>query len=292
MSVNKHTEVARALQLIPAIDSLLVAPEEVDGLRRNEVLILAGGTQGEPASALTRLARDEHPNVHLEAGDTVIFSSRVIPGNEIPVFDVINRFERRGLEVITRDEDPEVHASGHASREEQREMIRIIRPRAFVPVHGTHHHRLRHLELAASEGIAEAALIENGSVLEVTRQSMRVVGSAPVGRVYVEGTTPLGAQVIEERRAMAAGGLVSIFLTLRDGRIRQFPRVVSRGVFDAAERAQSERRIAEQVRNRLKGRRFTAAAGAEDAAIEAARAFLVQNHRKRPLVTADVDGER
>jgi ribonuclease J len=292
MSVNKHTEVARALGLIPPIDSLLVAPEEVDGLDRDQVLIIAGGTQGEPSSALTRLARDEHPSVHLQAGDTVIFSSRVIPGNEMPVFDVINRFERRGLEVVTRDEHPEVHASGHASREEQREMIRIIKPRAFVPVHGTHHHRRRHLELAAAQGIAESELIENGDVLEVTRDSMRIVGTVQVGRVYVDGTAPLGARVIEERRAMAAGGLVTVFLALRDGRIRRFPRVVSRGVFDGAERARLERQIAEQVRDRLKGRRFAAPEQAEDAAIEVARAFLMHNHRKRPLVTADVDGER
>ncbi|MDH4281998.1 MAG: ribonuclease J, partial [Myxococcales bacterium] len=144
MSMGKHTETARTLGLIPAIDSLLVAPEEVDALPRGEVLILAGGTQGERASALTRLARDEHARVHLEAGDTVILSSRIIPGNEVGVFDIINRFERRGVEVITRDEHPEIHASGHGSREEQRTMIRIVRPEAFVPVHGTHHHRRRH----------------------------------------------------------------------------------------------------------------------------------------------------
>jgi len=152
MSVKKHTETARALGLIPPIDSLLVAPEEVDALPRGRVLILAGGTQGEPASALTRLARDEHSRVHLDAGDTVILSSRIIPGNEIGVMDVINRFERRGLEVITRHEHPEVHASGHGSREEQRTMIRILRPEAFVPVHGTHHHQRRHLELEVDPG--------------------------------------------------------------------------------------------------------------------------------------------
>lgn len=291
MSVHKHTEVARALGLIPPVDSLLVAPEEVDSLPRDEVLIIAGGTQGEPASALTRLAREEHSLVHVEAGDTVIFSSRVIPGNEAAVFDVINRFERRGLEVITRDEHPEVHASGHGSREEQRAMIRILKPRAFVPVHGTHHHRRRHLELAEEEGIDQTQLIENGSVLEVTRDVMRVVGSVPVGRVYVDGTEPLSAEVMGERRAMAAGGLVTILLSLRGGRLRQPPKVVSRGVFDAADRLRLERRIAEDVRNRLKGRRFSMPEDAEDAAIEVARRFLMQNHRKRPFVTADAGKE-
>ncbi len=291
LSVQKHAEAATKLGLIPPIESLLVAPEEVDTLPRHEVMIIAGGTQGEPASALTRLARDEHNSVHLEAGDTVIFSSRVIPGNEVAVFDVINRFERRGIEVITRQTHPEVHASGHGSREEQRAMIRLVQPRAFVPVHGTHHHRKRHLELAEEEGIEEHALIENGSVLEVTRDAIRVVGTVPVGRVYVDGTEPLSAAVMEERRAMAADGLVSLLLQVRDGRLRQFPKVVSRGVFEPEQRARLERRIAEHVRNRLKGRRFTTPDEAEDAAIEAARRFLIQNHRKRPLLTADAHGE-
>jgi ribonuclease J len=291
MSVNKHTETAQALGLIPSTDGLLVAPDEVAALPRNEVLILAGGTQGEPASALTRVAREEHTRVHLEAGDTVILSSRVIPGNELAVFDVINRLERRGLEVITREQHPEIHASGHGSREEQRTMIRILRPAAFVPVHGTHHHRRRHIELAHEEGVVETQLIDNGSVLELSQDGLRVVGSVPTGRVYIDGAQPLTEEVIRERRAMGSGGLLSVHLSLHGGRLRHFPTVVSRGVFDPAERAKLDRRIAEHVRKRLKGCRFVNAAEAEEAAIEAARWFLVHNHRKRPLLVADANGE-
>jgi ribonuclease J len=291
MSVNKHTEVARDLGLIPPFESLLVAADEVDALPRSEVLILAGGTQGERASALTRLARDEHTRVHLDEGDTVIFSSRIIPGNELKVLDVINQLERRGLEVVTRHGHPEVHASGHGSREEQRAMIRLLRPQAFVPVHGTHHHQRRHLELAQGEGIAETALVENGSVLEVTKDALRIVDRVPVGRVYVEGMKPLSADLMEERRAMGAGGLVTVLLSLRGGRLREPPTVVSRGVFEALERRRAQQRIAEHVRNRLKSQRFRDAEDAEDAAIEAARGFLMHNHRRRPFVIADASGE-
>ena len=291
MSVRKHTEIASALGLIPSVDALLVAPDEVDALPREQVLILAGGTQGEATSALTRLARDEHARVHLEAGDTVIFSSRAIPGNELDVFDVVNRFERRGLEVVTRDRHPEIHASGHGSREEQRSMIRLLRPKAFVPVHGTHHHQRRHLELAVEEGIAQTRLIENGSVLEVTKDALHIVDRVPTGRVYIDGMQALSSEVIAERRAMGLAGLITILLSIKDGRSREFPRVLSRGVFDAADRARLERKIAEQVRNRLKGRRFTSTVEAKEAAIEAARRFLVHNRRKRPLITADVNGE-
>ena len=291
MSVNKHTETARALGLIPAIDSLLIPPEEVSALRRDEVLILAAGTQGERASGLTRLARDEHSRLHLEAGDTVIFSSRIIPGNELGVLDVINRFERRGLEVITRDEHPEVHASGHGSREEQRTMIQILRPEAFVPVHGTHHHQRRHLELAQEEGIGQTQLVENGSVLEVTRNALRIVDTVPVGRVYIDGMQPLAEEVIAERRAMGSSGLITVLLSLKNGRLRQVPRVLSKGVFGPRDRARVERKIAEHVRDRLNGRQLVSPIEAEEAAIEAARRFLVHNHRKRPLIVADVNGE-
>jgi mRNA degradation ribonuclease J1/J2 len=112
-----------------------------------------------------------------------------------------------------------------------------------------------------------------------------------VGRVYIEGMQPLTDEVIAERRAMGSGGLITVLLSLQGGRLRHIPRVVSKGVFGAASRARIERKIAEHVRDRLKGRRFTSPDGAEEAAIEVARRFLVHNHRKRPLIVADVNGE-
>ncbi len=217
--------------------------------------------------------------------------SRIIPGNELGVLDVINRFERRGLEVITRDAHPEVHASGHGSREEQRTMIQIVRPEAFVPVHGTHHHQRRHLELASEEGIEETQLVENGSVLELTRDTLRIVDSVPVGRVYIDRMQPITDEVMAERRAMGSGGLVALLVSLRSGRVRELPQIVSTGVFGGENRVRAEQKIAEQVRNRLKGQRFESPSEAEDAAIEAARRFLVHNHRKRPLIVANVIGE-
>ncbi len=291
MSVNKHTEVARDLGLVPPIDSLLIAPEEVDALPRSEVMIIAGGTQGERASALTRLARDEHTRIHLEEGDTVILSSRIIPGNELAVFDLINRLEQRGIDVVTRSSHPDVHASGHGSREEQRTMIELVRPAAFVPVHGTHHHRRRHLELAEQAGVEQTALISNGAVLEITREALRVVDRIATGRVYIDGMQALSAELMEERRSMGSQGLLTVLLTLRGGRLREPPRVVSRGVFEARDRPDAEAKVAAHLRHRLKGQRFRSLKDAEDAAIEVAERFLVHNQRRRPLIMADANGE-
>jgi ribonuclease J len=291
LSVNKHTAAARELGLIPPTDDLLISPDDIDSLPPNEVMILAGGTQGEPASALTRLAREEHTRVHLDEGDTVIFSSRIIPGNELPVLDVINRLERRGVTVITRQEHPDLHASGHACREEQRTMIQLLRPRAFVPVHGTHHHRRRHLELAKEEAIEQTLLVENGSVLEVTPETLHIVDRIRVGRVYIDGMKPLSAELMKERRAMGSSGLVTVLLSLRGGRLKQPPHVVSHGVFEAADRRRAEQQVGEHIRDRLKGQRFSELEDAERAAIEAARRFLMHNHRRRPLITADANGE-
>ncbi len=289
MSVHKHTEAATDLDLIPPIDSLLVSAEDAATLPRSEVMIIAGGTQGEPGSSLTRLAREEHSYLHLSEGDTVVFSSRIIPGNELSVLDAISRFERRGIEVVTRHQYPEIHASGHGSREEQRSMIRLLQPEAFVPVHGTHHHLRRHAELAREEGIAQIELVENGSVLEVTRDSLAVVGTVPVGRVYVEGMQPLDRGVMEDRRAMASGGLMTILISIKDGRLRRSPRVLARGVVGEEIRSRVEEKVADHIRGKLKGRRFPRPELAEEAAIEAARRFLVHNHRKRPLIAAAVD---
>lgn len=289
MSVQKHTEVARKLGHLGPLDALLVSIEEAATLPRSEVMIVAGGTQGEASSSLTRLARDEHSHLHVDSGDTVVFSSRIIPGNERAVFDVINRFEQRGVEVITRRAIPGVHASGHGCRDEQRAMIDLVRPRAFVPVHGTHHHRQRHAEIARDAGVDQIALIENGEVLEVTGESLEAHGRVPSGRVYIERMSTLGPETLEERRAMAAGGIVTILFALEDGRVVGAPRVLTRAVVGGNEEAALGRQVANHVHGRLKGRRFTDRARAERVAVEAARGFLYHVRKKRPLITTVID---
>ena len=289
MSVRKHTEAALSLELLPPLDALIVSAEEASTLPRDRVMIVAAGTQGERGSSLSRLAQDEHPHLRLEQGDRVILSSRVIPGNELAVFDVINALERRGVEVVTDRNHPEIHASGHGRRDEQRAMIHIVRPEAFVPVHGTHHHLRRHAALAREAGVEQVAILKNGDVLEISQDGLETVGAVPTGRVYIEDSEPLGPGVMEDRRAMGQGGIVTIWFGVRDGRLQGVPRVVARGVVGAGRRTSLQRELAEHIRGKLRKRRSPNPEDAETDAREEARRFLAQSYRRRPLVHAAVD---
>ncbi len=286
MSVRRHVETAIEHGWLPGLESVLISVDEAASLPRDELMVLAGGTQGEPSSSLTRLSRGEYSRLQLDEHDTVVLSSRIIPGNEVPVYQVINQFERRGIEVLTRREDAGVHASGHGCREEQRSMIRLVQPDAFVPVHGTHHHLRRHAEIAREEGIADVTLVENGTVLEVREDSMSIVDSIPVGRVYIDRMEPLDATVLEDRRAMASGGVVALTLSLRNGFVAKSIRVLSRGVVAQSEEEVLARKVAERVRGKMLGRRFTGSDDAEEVATDVARRFLMHSYRRRPLVTA------
>ena len=291
-SMHRHTETALTLGLLPALDDLLLSAEAAAQLPRDEILIIASGTQGEHRSALARLARDEHPSMHLQRGDTVILSSRAIPGNELAVFDVVDRFKRRGLRVISRETHPAIHASGHAGREEQREMLRLLRPQAFVPVHGTYHLMERHAELACEEAVDEIVVIENGTVLDISTAALQIVGTVPVGRVHLDSDEPIARSVVRERRAMGAAGVVSVAVAVRSGRLRRFPRVVSRGVFNPSNRSEAERTVAQHLRGKLQGRHFSSLRAAEETVMHVTRRFLSNHFRKHPLlaVVAGEDG--
>ena len=289
-SVHRHTETALTLGMLPALDDLLLSPEAAAQLPREKIMIIAAGTQGEHRSALTRLARDEHRGIHLQRGDTVILSSRAIPGNELAVFDVVDRFKRRGLHVITRETHPAIHASGHAGRDEQREMLRLLRPGAFVPVHGTYHLMHCHAQLAHEEAVDEVMVIENGTVLDISSNGLDIAGTVPVGRIHLDSDEAIAASVVRERRTMGIAGVVTVAVAVRSGRLKRFPRVISRGVFDPSKRDQAERTVAQYLRGKLQGRRFSSLEAAEEAVTHATRRFLSNHFRKHPLL-AVVAGE-
>jgi ribonuclease J len=230
-SVQTHSRVASETGYLRDLEEIVIAPALAAMLPRHRVLFAATGSQAEPASALARIARRVHPQIALEPGDTVILSSRVIPGNDRPVVAVIDQLLRQGVQVIERRTDRAVHVSGHAHRGEQRTMLELVRPEAFVPVHGTLHHLHRHAELARETGVRETAIVQNGDVLELSRGGLQVVDRARTGRVHVARGADVEDDVIDQRARLAEQGALAIsFVIDSEGRMLAVPDISARGV--------------------------------------------------------------
>ncbi len=230
-SLVSHVEVARKLGYLDWPPELLLPAERVRSYPKDEVLVLATGTQAEPAAAMARLARGEHRFAEVEQGDTVVFSSRIIPGCDRAVVDMMGQLMRRGAVVHSRWTDP-VHASGHAHRDEQARMIELLRPRCFVPVHGTLHHLRRHAELATSLGVPHVTVIENGQSVILSEAGLRSGADVPSGLVHVGlGGKEMPVEVIERRRDLGRSGVVSVgILCARGGKLCHAPRLQAMGL--------------------------------------------------------------
>ena len=205
-SLRRIEDVARETgHLDPAMR--FVPEQEVAALPRDRTFMAVTGSQGEPRAALAQIAQGRHRHVALEEGDTVIFSSREIPGNEKAIGRVRNMLVRRGIEVIT-DDDAFVHVSGHPARDELRELHGWLRPRVLVPIHGESGHLAQHARLARSNGIARTATAENGEMLRIDGEGVEAVGRVESGRLAVDGSrlVPLGGNVVKERRRMRFEG--------------------------------------------------------------------------------------
>ncbi len=233
-SVMNHMRAAEAVGRLRWPSDLMVAPDVAATMARERVLIIASGTQAERSSALTRLAAGTHPQLRLDAGDTVILSSRIIPGNDRPVFDMMGDLLRAGVELVTRITDRRVHASGHAHRDEQRRMIELTRPRAFLPLHGTLHHLMRHAELARECGVAEVLVAEDGEVVELRADAAPAkTGRVPVGKVATFAGGELSEEILRERAQLGRSGVLFVSLALdARGKVLGVPQVVTRGVLE------------------------------------------------------------
>jgi ribonuclease J len=264
--------------------------DDVDDVPDDNLLMLTTGSQGEPRAALTRIAQDNHPRVALGEGDTVVFSSRVIPGNERAIGAVQDALVRRGVRLMT-DADHLVHVSGHPARDELRRLYRLVKPRYAVPVHGEWRHLTAHAELAREAG-AEPILLEDGDVLNLAPGRVEVVDSAVTGRLVVDGNrlVPLGGGVMAARKRMLFNGVAVASLAVdATGRLLGRPRISTPGLFDQDDPEPD--RIAAEVAAALAD--LPASLRRDDAALtEAARAALRRalgkRLQKRPLVEVHV----
>jgi ribonuclease J len=239
-SMLESSEIAQDLGYLDLPASLIIHPGQINDYSPEQVMILISGTQGEPMSALSRAAVDNHKHARIAAGDTVILSSRVTPGNEKSIFRVIDHLCRRDADVIYDDgASGLIHVSGHASQEEQRLMINLLRPKFFIPIHGDYRHLKKHAEIAQSLGVIDLALIiENGDVLELDRDNARKNGKVTAGRVCIDSgsaTDVVEDLVIRDRRHLSEDGFVLPILTINklSGKVERQPELVSRGFVGA-----------------------------------------------------------
>jgi ribonuclease J len=183
--------------------------DELGYIPRDKILMICTGSQGEPRAALARIGRDDHPNVTLEGGDVVIFSSRIIPGNEKAIGRLQNALVRLGVEVVT-EADHFVHVSGHPARDELTRMYQMIRPRIAIPVHGEARHLAAHAELARTCQVQHALVIENGDLVRLDGDGAAIVDEVPVGRIAQDGKSllPIGGTVLQQRRRVGSDGSV------------------------------------------------------------------------------------
>ena len=243
-SMKRNMNVARNLGYVEVPESALVKPAQLDEIPPHEQLILCTGSQGEPLSALTRIAYNDHPAIKVERGDTVIMSSRPVPGNELRVHDTINRLTKNGAEVL-HEENADVHVSGHARAEELRTLLSLIRPKAVLPIHGEYRMQAAHARLARDAGVPANSIViaENGDVVELSSTGIRIADRVEVGVTYVDGlgVGDITDVALRDRRHMSEDGVLIVVTTLADNGATA-PELISRGFAENDDELFSEMR--------------------------------------------------
>ena len=236
-SMNSSAEIAEDLGYLEIPEGLLIHPGEMKNFAPEKVCVLISGTQGEPMSALSRAAVDNHKHAKIEKGDTVVLSSRIIPGNEKPIYRMVDHLFRREAHVIYDDgTSPPIHVSGHGSQEELKLIINLVKPKYFIPIHGEYRQLKLHAELAASMhgSVGNVMLIESGDVLELDELGARKAGRVNVGRVCIDSgsrTDVVEDLVIKDRRHLSEDGIVLPIIAINklSGRVEASPEIVTRG---------------------------------------------------------------
>jgi ribonuclease J len=290
-SMRKNANIARNLGYMDVPEEAILRPNELAELPRGEQLILCTGSQGEPMSAMTRIAYNDHPAVSVEAGDTVIISAKPIPGNELRVHDAINRLAKMGAEVLHEDNAP-VHVSGHGRAEELRTIIGLLRPKAVMPVHGEFRMLAAHAQLAREGGVADDRIVlaENGSVVELRDGVARIVGEVEAGVTFVDGlgVGDVHDVALRDRRKLAEDGVLIVVATLAaqdGGGLTAPPELIARGFGEGAEPLLDElREEANRVLGELIADDVTEIKLLQEHLHDALGGIVYDRTRRRPMV--------
>jgi ribonuclease J len=289
-SMRKNMNIARNLGYVELPDESIVSPKEAMDLPPDRVLVLCTGSQGEPMSALTRIAYGDHANVSVERGDTVIISAKPVPGNELRVHDSINHLARLGAEVLHQEIAP-VHVSGHACSEELRTLLSLVRPRAVMPVHGEYRMLAAHAQLARDAGVPDDRIViaENGSVVELTPDGVRVVDRVTAGVTFVDG---LGVGDVEDvalrdRRRLSEDGVLIVVATVSlddGGTVISPPELIARGVGEDPELVDDLREEAGRVVAELSSNGLTEIKLVQEHIHDAIAQTVYDRTRRRPMI--------
>ncbi len=285
MSMVDNAKIARKMGYLEIPEQTLIPLDQALNLPAKEVVLMCTGSQGEPSSIIGRLSTGSNRQFDIQSGDTVVLSSHPIPGNEEAVFKTINRMFRRGASVIY-DAIAPVHVSGHASQEEQKLLISLVRPKYFIPIHGELRHLKRHAALAMEVGIPKEniAVVENGQVVELSNGRLRLAERIPGGYVFVEGGSigEIDNDVMRERERLARGGIFLIDLSVDkySGRLLHEPEIITRG-FVSPEDAEQ---LIPSVRKQVMGMVNSGGLGTEKDIVNAVKTYLYNETKRRPMV--------
>ena len=282
----------RELGYLNIPDEALVDANDLRSLPANKVMILCTGSQGEPMAALSRIANGTHRQISIQPDDTVIFSSNPIPGNTVSVNHVINELEEAGANVI-HGKVNNIHTSGHGGQEEQKLMLRLMKPKYFMPIHGEYRMLKIHTELAEQCGVPldHSFIMENGDVLALTKDSARIAGHFTAGDVYIDGSGigDIGNVVLRDRQLLSEEGLVVVVATinLKDKIIQAGPDLLSRGFVymrESGELLNEGRRLVFSTIRRAMRSKKANEASIRNAIIDDLQNFLYEKTERHPMI--------
>ncbi|MFB3093728.1 MAG: ribonuclease J, partial [Dehalococcoidia bacterium] len=288
-SMMDNVKMALKQKYLEAPEDILVPLEKMRGLPPEQITIITTGAQGEPTSALARMANRDHRHIEIEEGDTVVLSSSPIPGNELLINHTIDNLYRLGARVLY-SRIANVHVRGHAAQEELKIMLSLVQPHHFVPIHGEYRHLVMHAGLARAMGVAEenAFVLEDGDILEIDASGAKVVGRAPADYVYVDGlAVGVDRVVIRDRQHLAADGVIVAIVSIdkHTGKPIGLPDVVSRGFIEADMSDSLMERAGEVILESLAGAEHVAGRSDFNTRVhDALSRFLYDETRRRPMV--------